>query len=345
MGSRLTDIKERGLDKQGVRTTIVVAEPDLPAGSDITKQVIAAAQKLGSFFEHRLITLLPYPSQKTTALDLANLGPVTIYQLDEPPINAYPQEVVLWGLIQLHEEFDLDMILFSASEWGTEMAARTASRLRVGLLHDLIDIESDGNKLVGVHMGFQDGLICRTSFEGPGPWIATTKPGAFCPCNETGRIGHVEDLTLKLDPALFKISMTRRLPPPAAGMPSLEKAEVVVAGGQGVGSKEGFAMLEELANLLGGCVGCTLPPVENGWTEREFMIGSTGKTIHPKMYIGCGISGDVYHTSGMDDSEHIVVINNDEKAPLFDMADCGIMGDLHEIVPCIIERLQGKLKK
>ena len=139
----------------------------------------------------------------------------------------------------------------------------------------------------------------------------------------------------------FKISITQSLPSPA-DMPDLESAEVVIAGGQGVGGVEGFAMLENLARLLGGAIGCTLPPVEQGWIDRELMIGSTGKTVRPRLYIGCGIYGDDYHTAGMDESGRIVVINDDEKAPFFELATCGLIGDLHEIVPHLIEKIRGQ---
>lgn len=334
-----------GIEKTG--TTLVVAERDVSKGWEISRRVITAAAKLESSLGQRLMLLLPCSVPERAASDPAPLGPGTIYRLNHPLSGDHPQESFLAGLLHLQELIHVEAILFSTSAWGAEMAARTASRLGVGLMHDLIDVEAEpaSGVIVGVCTGRQKGLLWRKGFKGPGPWVATINPDAFRPCRETKPCAEVIELRAGSDSEPFKISLRRTRPlPPNKGVP-LEAAEVVVAGGLGVGGKAGFSMLKELATLLNGATGCTLPPVEQGWMERELMIGATGKTVRPKWYMGCGISGDFYHTSGMEDSENIVVVNNDEKAPFFSMADYGIIGDFHEIVMFMIERFREEQHK
>lgn len=329
----------------GIRKIVLVVEEDSGELVDISKQLVSAALKIRNEWGSEISAFLPADIDGKAAMTLARLGPEIVYQINHPLMKEHPHEVTLQGLLRLIEEVDAELILFGASEWGTDMAVRTAARLGTGLLHELIgfDLEPENESLLGIFMGFEDQLVCTAKFSGSKPFIATVKPKVFEPAAETDRAGRIETLKLPLDIVEFKISITRGLPSPA-DMPDLESAEVVIAGGQGVGGVEGFAMLENLARLLGGAIGCTLPPVEQGWIDRELMIGSTGKTVRPRLYIGCGIHGDDYHTAGMDESGRIVVINDDEKAPFFELATCGLIGDLHEIVPHLIEKIRGQFR-
>ena len=335
---------ERKLSDTGVRKILLVVEENSGELADISKQLVSAALKLRNEWGCEISAFLPAGIDERTGMTLAKLGPEIVYRLDHPLMKEHPHEVTLQGLLCLQEEIDAGLILFGASEWGTDMAARTAARLGTGLLHELIgfDLEPENEALLGIFMGFEDQLVCKAQFSGSKPFIATVKPKVFDPASETDRAGRVKTIKLPFDIVEFKSSITQILPSPA-DMPDLESAEVVIAGGQGVGGEEGFAVLENLARLLGGAIGCTLPPVEQGWIDRELMIGSTGKTVRPGLYIGCGIHGDVYHTSGMDESGRIVVINDDEKAPFFDLATCGLIGDLHEIVPRLIEEIRDQI--
>lgn len=328
----------------GIRKILLVVEEDSGEVVDISKQLVSAALKLRNEWGSEISAFLPAGIDERAAMTLARLGPEIVYRMDHPLMKEHPHEVTLQGLLCLLEEVDAELILFGASEWGTDMAVRTAARLGTGLLHELIgfDLEPENESLLGIFMGFEDQLVCTAKFSGSKPFIATVKPKVFEPAAETDRAGRIETIKLPLDILEFKISITQSLPTPA-DMPDLESAEVVIAGGQGVGGEEGFAMLENLARLLGGAIGCTLPPVEQGWIDRELMIGSTGKTVRPRLYIGCGIHGDVYHTSGMDESGRIVVINDNEKAPFFELATCGLIGDLHEIVPHLTEKIRDQL--
>jgi len=319
---------------------LVVAEEEGCDLARISRQSVGAALKFKAEWGSQVFAFLPLNRNGSAAAALAKSGPQGVYQLEHALANKHPYEVGVAGLIRLFEEVETDLVLFGASEWGIDMAARTAAKLGTGLVHGLIDLERspEGENVVAVFMGFEEQLICRAQFRGPKPLIATLKPDVFVPATETDSACPVETLSFSSGTGNTGISVIRSLPF-QPHMPDLESAAVVVAGGQGIGGKEGFAMLEDLARLLGGAVGCTLPPAEQGWVDRELMIGSTGKTVQPKVYIGCGIHGDAYHTLGMDASENIVVINDDDKAPFFELATCGLLGDLHEIVPQLTKRI------
>jgi electron transfer flavoprotein alpha subunit len=333
------------LSFRGINKIILVAEEDAGGLADISRQLVTAGLKYKTEWGSHIFAFLPADTKGSNAMALAKLGPDVVYRTDNTLMKKHPHEASVVCLIQLIEEINADVVLFGASELGTDMAARAAARLETGLLQEIIDLEldpEDGN-LVGVFMGFEGQLICKAKFGLSKPVIATVKPKVFAPATETNDTVGVEKTGLPQDSQEFRIEITQRLEP-VDDMPDLESAEVVIAGGQGVGGKEGFAMLEDLARLLGGAIGCTLPPVEQGWMDRELMIGSTGKTVRPKVYIGCGIHGDVYHTSGMDESERIVVINDNDKAPFFDLATCGLLGDLREIIPHLIKKIRDEVK-
>jgi electron transfer flavoprotein alpha subunit len=167
-------------------------------------------------------------------------------------------------------------------------------------------------------------------------------PGVMQKCESSERPGRVIKLTVgdDLDVSGPKILSIDREEPRTRG---LETAEVVIAGGWGIGGPEGWKLLEELAALLGGAVGATRPPVDEGWASEEQMIGQSGKTIRPRLYIGVGISGMPHHVVGMDGSELVVAINSDPKAPIFEVADICITGDFREIIPPLLEKLRRRL--
>ncbi len=326
------------LGKQQVLNTIIAADPYELGGAGNVSTLVALARKL----QPRPVVFLPGASPSAHVEDIAKSGAEAVYRFNHPLAKTHPQEMALAGLFHLQRAIEADVILFSASEWGTELAARAAARFGVELLPDLIDlrVDDEGKKLLGASLGFQGSLICWKSLSCPGPWIATINQQAAEAGPEGGHAVKIEELSLEPGDEPCKVELVRALPLPADEMPCLDRAEVVVAGGAGVEGEAGFAMLKELALLLGGALGCTLPPVEQGYMDRELMVGATGKRVQAKCYIACGISGDAYHTSGMDSSENIVVINNDEKAPFYKIADYGIVGDLHEIVSCINAKLK-----
>jgi len=236
------------------------------------------------------------------------------------------------------------ILLLGATSLGLELAPRLAARLNTGLSAHCIDLKLDAaGHLLAMVPGWGGGVVATIKCPEHRPQMATVMPGVMKKGEPSPRSGQVIHLTIgeDLDVSGPHVLEVYREEPKA--MP-LEQAEVVVAGGFGIGGKEGWQLLEELARLLGGAVGATRPPVDEGWAGEEQMIGQSGKTVRPRLYIGVGISGMSHHVVGMDGSELVVAINSDPKAPIFTVADMVLVGDYREIIPPLLTELRRRRK-
>jgi electron transfer flavoprotein alpha subunit len=257
------------------------------------------------------------------------------------PYRLLPYTAVL---AQACQEYHPAIMLFGATAMGMELAPRLAARLNTGLSAHCIDLQVDANgNLLQMVPGWGGGVVATIRCPDHRPQMATVMPGVMKKSEPSPRSGQVTNLDVSedLDIPGPKILEVHREEPKA--MP-LEVAEVVVAGGFGIGGKEGWKLLEELAGLLGGAVGATRPPVDEGWALEEQMIGQSGKTVRPRLYLGVGISGMSHHVVGMDGSEFVVAINSDPKAPIFQVADISIVGDFREIIPPLLEEIRHRRK-
>jgi len=230
-----------------------------------------------------------------------------------------------------------DTVLFSNSVLAADVAAALAARLDAGLNWDLVDITNDAGELVGKRPALQDSILIDVGWRSPHR-IALFRSGSF-EAATTGGEARVENVDVQLRDHSRGASIVSQNHREDKG-PSLEDAEVIVAGGIGLGSAESFALAEELAELLGGAVGATRAAVYKGWYPHTAQVGQTGKTVTPKLYVALGISGAVQHKVGMQNSKVIVAINKDASAPIFEFSDLSVVGDVHTIVPALIELLR-----
>jgi electron transfer flavoprotein alpha subunit len=237
------------------------------------------------------------------------------------------------------------VMLFGATAMGMELAPRLAARLDTGLSAHCIDLQWDADgRLLAMVPGWGGGVVAGIKCPAHRPQMATVMPGIMKKREPSSRSGQVINLAVAegdLNLSGPRVLEVHREEP--RGMP-LESAEVVVAGGFGIGGQEGWKLLEELAGLLGGAVGATRPPVDEGWASEAQMIGQSGKTVRPRLYIGVGISGMSHHVVGMDGAEFIAAINTDPKAPIFEVADLVLVGDYREILPPLREAIRRRLK-
>lgn len=248
-------------------------------------------------------------------------------------------------MAQACQEYTPSIMLFGATRMGMELAPRLAARLNTGLSAHCIDLDMDVNgHLLAMVPGWGGGVVATIKCPDHRPQMATVMPGVMKKCEPSQRSGQVINLMVgdDLDISGPQVLEVHREEPKAL---PLEVAEVVVAGGFGIGGPEGWKLLEELAGLLGGAVGTTRPPVDEGWAREDQMIGQSGKTVRPRLYIGVGISGMSHHVVGMDGSELVVAINSDPKAPLFEVADLVIVGDYREIIPPLLDEIRRRLKR
>jgi electron transfer flavoprotein alpha subunit len=233
-------------------------------------------------------------------------------------------------LAALVREQGFDTVLFGASVLSADIAAGLAARLGAGLNWDLVDLELRDGELVGKRAALQDSVYAEVAWKGE-PRLALVRSGTFEPA-ESGGEAEVVEVPVALEDFSTKAVMVERAHAESEG-PSIEDADVIVAGGRGLGEPAKFALLEELAGALGGAVAATRAVVDAGWYPYSAQVGQTGKTVAPKLYLACGISGAIQHKVGMQGAGTIVAINKDPNAPIFEYADVGVVGDLHEIVP------------
>jgi electron transfer flavoprotein alpha subunit len=261
-------------------------------------------------------------------------GAATVLVADDPALAdplPQPRVDVLAALVR---DRGFDTVLFGSSVLAADVAAGLAARLEGGLNWDLVDLALDGGELVGTRPALQDTVFvdCGWTRE---PRIALVRAGTFEPA-ATGGAGAVEDVPVAVEEWSRAATLADQELATSEG-PSIEDADIIVAGGRGLGGPENFALVEELAAALGGAVGATRAVVDAGWYPYATQVGQTGKNVSPKLYVACGISGAIQHKVGMQSSGTIVAINKDKNAPIFDFCDLGVVGDLHEIVPKLTE--------
>jgi len=230
------------------------------------------------------------------------------------------------------------VVLFGASAMGKDLAPRVAARLGVGLASDCVALAVEGTRLLATRPVYAGKAIQRIAFPRV-PAIATLRPKVFAAVSSNGNAAAVEPLALEYDAAASRARVTR-LAAAAGGKPDLTESEIIVSGGRGLKGPENFKLVEELAEALGATVGASRAVVDAGWRPHSDQVGQTGKTVSPKLYVAVGISGAIQHLAGMSSSRCIVAINKDAEAPIFKVADYGLVGDLFEVVPALAKAVR-----
>jgi electron transfer flavoprotein alpha subunit len=261
-------------------------------------------------------------------------GAAKVWVADDAALEAplpQPRVDVLEHLVREH---GYDTVLFGQSVLAADVASGLAARLDAGLNWDLTDLVQQDGTLVGKRPALQDSVVVDVGWKSE-PRLALFRSGAFDPV-ESGGDAQVDDVQVELQDFSTKAAMVEQAHAESEG-PSIEDAQVIVAGGRGLGAPENFKLVEELAQALGGAVAATRAVVDAGWYPYAAQVGQTGKTVSPKLYVAVGISGAIQHKVGMQSSGVVVAINKDGNAPIFEFADLGVVGDLHEIVPKLTE--------
>jgi electron transfer flavoprotein alpha subunit len=295
--------------------------------------VLGKAAQLGG----DVAALIAGSGVEALAAQAGRFGAAKVYLADDPALEAplpQPRVDVAGDLVRGH---GFDTVLFAATVLTADVAAGLAARLDAGLNWDLVDLTQENGKLVGKRPALDDTVYVDVGWKSE-PRLALIRTGTFDPV-ESGGEAEVERLEVRLEDFSTRAKMIEQAHEESEG-PSIEDAEVIVAGGRGLGGPENFGLVEELAKALGGAVASTRAVVDAGWYPYATQVGQTGKTVSPRLYIAVGISGAVQHKVGMQGSNMIVAINKDPNAPIFEYADLGVVGDLHEIVPKLTELLR-----
>ncbi len=273
------------------------------------------------------------------ASQAGSYGASAVWVCDEPRLEAALPQPRVDALAQLVRAEGFDTVLFATSVLAADVAAGLAARLGAGLNWDLTDLTLDGGELVGKRPALGDSVYVDVGWKGE-PRIGLIRSGTFDPAGN-GAGADVRPFSTEFEDFSFAASMVEQAHEESEG-PSIEDADVIVAGGRGLGSPDKFALAEALARALGGAVAATRAVVDAGWYSYSAQIGQTGKTVAPKLYLAAGISGAIQHKVGMQSSENIVAINKDPNAPIFEFSDLGIVGDLNKIVPKLTEAVKAK---
>ena len=266
-------------------------------------------------------------------------GASTVYVVDDEALASPLPQPRVDALETVVRESGADTILFAASVLAADVASGLAARLEAGLNWDLTDLRLEGGELVGTRPALGDTVLVEVGWTST-PRLALIRSGTFDPV-ESGGTAEVKDVAASFQDFSTAATLVDHLQEASSG-PSIEDADVIVAGGRGLGGPEGFSVCEDLAAALGGAVAATRAVVDAGWYPYAAQVGQTGKTVSPKLYIALGISGAIQHKVGMQGSGTIVAVNKDANAPIFDFADLGVVGDLSQIAPKLTELLKAR---
>jgi electron transfer flavoprotein alpha subunit len=305
-------------------------------------ELLGAGRALADKLDAEVTALLIGAGIREIAQELISYGADRVVVAEDPVAKEYRTEVYADIIVEQALSGKPEIVLIGATCFGRDLAPKVAARLRTGCTADCteLDIDTDTGVLIATKPYFGRNLMADIVCPFHRPQMVTVRPGVMeLKAQDRARHGEIIsiDVTMKESDTRVKVIDTVRSAP--EGVP-LEEAEKVVACGMGVGDAKGFEAVRELADLMGAQLGATSLPVDEGWISEDRKIGQTGKTIKPKLYIGCGVSGAIQHSAGMINSECIVAINTNPKAEIFDFADYGIVGDVKEIVPAVIEILK-----
>jgi electron transfer flavoprotein alpha subunit len=312
---------------------LVLVEHAEGALKKVTAELITAARALGE----PAAVVLGAPGTAAPLIDgLKAAGAAKIYVAESDTVDKYLITPVVDVLAGLAESSGPAAVLLAASADGKEIAGRLAARIGSGLLVDVVEVKEGGK---GVHSIFGGAFTVEAQANGDTP-VITVRAGAV---EAEPADGAGEQVTVEVpEPAENATKVTAREPAVAGDRPELTEATVVVSGGRGVGSAENFSVVEALADSLGAAVGASRAAVDSGYYPGQFQVGQTGKTVSPQLYIALGISGAIQHRAGMQTSKTIVAVNKDEEAPIFEIADYGVVGDLFKVAPQLTEAIKAR---
>jgi electron transfer flavoprotein alpha subunit len=304
-------------------------------GEQLQKDSLGVLGKAAQL-EDEVTALIAGSGVEGLAAQAGKHGAARVYVADDPALEAPLPQPRVDVLARVIKEKGIETVLFGATVLTADVAAGLAARLDAGLNWDLVDVVQEGGKLVGKRPALDDTVYVDVGWTSE-PRLALIRTGTFDPVTSTSAgEPEIERVDVQLEDFSTKAKMVEQAHEESEG-PSIEDADVIVAGGRGLGSPENFALVEELAKALGGAVAATRAVVDAGWYPYATQVGQTGKTVSPRLYIACGISGAIQHKVGMQGSNLVVAINKDPNAPIFEYADLGVVGDLHEIVPKLTE--------
>ncbi|WP_123053894.1 electron transfer flavoprotein subunit alpha/FixB family protein [Clostridium sp. JN-1] len=326
------------VDNKGV---LVFAEQREGKLMNIAFELLGEGKKLANSLGVELGAVLIGDNVADKAKELIAYGADVVYLVEDSALKNYRTETYTAVIENLVKTYKPEIILIGATNIGRDLGPRVAARIHTGLTADCtqLNIDPETRLLMQTRPAFGGNIMATIICPNNRPQMSTVRPGVMRKAdpnnNRTGKV-----VKVKYDTTTQVRTIVKEVFHEASHAVDLEEAKVIVAGGRGVGSTEGFELLKQLADKLGGTLGASRGAVDAGWISSSHQVGQTGKTVHPKIYIACGISGAIQHVAGMQSSTCIIAINKNPGAPIFKAADYGIVGDIYQIVPMMIEALK-----
>ncbi len=326
--------------------------------SPIAFELIGKAKDLAADLDTDVTAVLLGSKVEDLAAPLAEYGADRVIVVDDPELETYRTEPYAQALAAVINEYKPEIMLVGATAIGRDLGPTVSARVKTGLTADCTQLEigdfplqpvegkeneQKHKQLLMTRPAFGGNTIATIACPDHRPQMATVRPGVM---QKRERVAGAKAEVVRFDPGFTKNNKYVEIQEIVKAVGSVENimdAKILVSGGRGLGSAENFAMLKELAEVLGGMVSCSRAVVENGWLPQDYQVGQTGKTVRPNVYFAIGISGAIQHVAGMEESDLIIAINKDADAPIFEVADYGIVGDLNKIVPALTESLRAEM--
>ena len=338
----LGELLAEGVRLEDYRNVWVFGEQRDGVLTKVARQLMGKARDLADTLGAKAIGVLMGHNVEALAKELIAHGADEVLLAEHPMLEHYRTDAYTKVFAELIEEKKPEIILFGATHIGRDLAPRVAQRTRTGLTADCtgLDIDESERLLLQTRPAFGGNIMATIACPRHRPQMSTVRPGVMRALPEDkSREGDITRVEVELsdDDLLTKILEVVK---EAKHTVDLEGAKIIVTGGRGLGGPDGFKLMEELATVLGGAVGASRAAVDSGWISHNHQVGQTGKTVHPELYIACGVSGAIQHQAGMKEAKYIIAINKDPSAPIFQLADFGIVGDLYKVVPALVKEIE-----
>jgi len=329
------------INKDDYKGVWVFAEQREGVLMQVSVELLGEGRKLANALETELCAVLLGQGVEKLADELIGYGAEKVFLARHDELSIYRSEPYARVISEAILKYKPEIVLLGATHIGRDLGPCLAIKCETGLTADCtkLEIGDDKRNLFQTRPAFGGNLMATILCPNSRPQMATVRPGVMEKAEpDNSRKGEVIELDVGFDEADLRVKI-RDVVKSTKDRVSLADAEIIVAGGNGLGGKKGFELIGALADILGGVVGASRAAVDSGWIEHTHLVGQTGTTVRPKIYFACGISGAIQHLSGMSGSKYIVAINKNENAPIFKVADYGLVGDLYQIIPALMDEL------
>ena len=312
----------------------------------VALELLGKAKELAAALNEKVVALFPGYNISNQAQMLIEYGADKVICIDQPELKDYLTEQYKQALCQAIDEFKPSIVLLGATTIGRDLGPRLSAKIGTGLTADCTRLEiSEERELMMTRPAFGGNLMATIMCTEHRPQMSTVRPGVMQKADrDASRKGEIIEFKPVFDASKFKVRILESVKENKDKV-NITEAKILVSGGRGVGNAEGFKKLEKMANVLDAQVSSSRAMVDAGIMDHDRQVGQTGKTVRPDLYFAIGISGAIQHLAGMEESDYIIAINKDKYAPIFGVADLGIVGDMSKIVPLLTERLEKELKK